>query len=248
MLRAREVRTRLQRISNEATFYFDSSVGYFFRLSAPYLTSFGGRWTPQTSRQTTRSANRAPCSICTTCSTKTLAGTSARPSTRRERTGTRLGSTWSVSLTRLCHLHFYFRLGLMISMLTFCCDSCPGVGGNHQQHSDRHRFGAQHALCGDGEALPIHPVVQRWIYGNDFAQFKDQVLQKCELILDICVSQYGKGELKFSSLTFTDSGMYQCIAENYWGIKYANAELRVIGRNTELRRIPRCSFESDGNS
>uniref|UniRef100_A0A673BVK0 Contactin 1b n=1 Tax=Sphaeramia orbicularis TaxID=375764 RepID=A0A673BVK0_9TELE len=39
---------------------------------------------------------------------------------------------------------------------------------------------------------------------------------------------YGKGELKFSSLTFEDSGMYQCIAENYWGIKYANAELRVI--------------------
>ncbi|KAF3859569.1 hypothetical protein F7725_021968 [Dissostichus mawsoni] len=39
---------------------------------------------------------------------------------------------------------------------------------------------------------------------------------------------YGKGELKFSSLTFDDSGMYQCLAENYWGIKYANAELRVI--------------------
>ncbi|MEQ2309240.1 Contactin-1 [Ameca splendens] len=39
---------------------------------------------------------------------------------------------------------------------------------------------------------------------------------------------YGKGELKFSSLTFDDSGMYQCIAENYWGIKYANAELRVV--------------------
>uniref|UniRef100_A0A3P8VQ00 Contactin 1b n=1 Tax=Cynoglossus semilaevis TaxID=244447 RepID=A0A3P8VQ00_CYNSE len=37
---------------------------------------------------------------------------------------------------------------------------------------------------------------------------------------------YGKGELKFSSLTQDDSGMYQCIAENYWGIKYANAELQ----------------------
>jgi len=49
--------------------------------------------------------------------------------------------------------------------------------------------------------------------------------------------QYGKGELKFSSLSFDDSGMYQCIAENYWGIKYANAELRVIGetsKNTAL--------------
>ncbi|KAJ8008778.1 hypothetical protein DPEC_G00081950 [Dallia pectoralis] len=39
---------------------------------------------------------------------------------------------------------------------------------------------------------------------------------------------YGKGELKFSSLTFDDSGMYQCIAENYWGVIYASAELRVI--------------------
>lgn len=47
----------------------------------------------------------------------------------------------------------------------------------------------------------------------------------------VLVLQYGKGELKFSSLTFEDSGMYQCIAENYWGIKYANAELRVIGES-----------------
>lgn len=47
----------------------------------------------------------------------------------------------------------------------------------------------------------------------------------------IACLQYGKGELKFSSLTFDDSGMYQCIAENFWGIKYANAELRVIGES-----------------
>lgn len=40
--------------------------------------------------------------------------------------------------------------------------------------------------------------------------------------------KYGKGELKFSSLTFEDSGMYQCIAENNWGTIYANAELRVV--------------------
>uniref|UniRef100_A0A8B9LAN3 Contactin 1b n=1 Tax=Astyanax mexicanus TaxID=7994 RepID=A0A8B9LAN3_ASTMX len=39
---------------------------------------------------------------------------------------------------------------------------------------------------------------------------------------------YGKGELKFSSLTFEDSGMYQCIAENTWGTIYASAELRVV--------------------
>lgn len=52
------------------------------------------------------------------------------------------------------------------------------------------------------------------------------------LLYILCVLlQYGKGELKFSSLTFDDSGMYQCVAENYWGIKYANAELRVIGES-----------------
>ncbi|XP_041933918.1 neuronal cell adhesion molecule a isoform X7 [Alosa sapidissima] len=38
---------------------------------------------------------------------------------------------------------------------------------------------------------------------------------------------YGKGELQFDSLTFTHSGMYQCVAENPWGTIYANAELRV---------------------
>lgn len=40
--------------------------------------------------------------------------------------------------------------------------------------------------------------------------------------------KYGKGQLKFSSLTFEDSGMYQCVAENNWGTIYANAELRVV--------------------
>lgn len=31
--------------------------------------------------------------------------------------------------------------------------------------------------------------------------------------------------------------MYQCVAENYWGIKYANAELRVIGKRTVLEKV-----------
>ncbi|XP_048866322.1 contactin 1b isoform X1 [Brienomyrus brachyistius] len=52
---------------------------------------------------------------------------------------------------------------------------------------------------------------------------------------------YGKGELKFSTLTFEDSGMYQCIAENRHGSIYANAELRVIAcppifENNPVRR------------
>ncbi|XP_010881894.1 contactin-1a isoform X2 [Esox lucius] len=40
--------------------------------------------------------------------------------------------------------------------------------------------------------------------------------------------QYEKHNLTFSGLTFEDSGMYQCIAENRHGVIYANAELRVI--------------------
>ncbi|XP_043084508.1 contactin-1a [Puntigrus tetrazona] len=35
-------------------------------------------------------------------------------------------------------------------------------------------------------------------------------------------------ELRFADLTFEDSGMYQCIAENRHGTIYANAELRVF--------------------
>ncbi|XP_057691677.1 contactin-1a [Corythoichthys intestinalis] len=35
-------------------------------------------------------------------------------------------------------------------------------------------------------------------------------------------------EMAFSSLTFEDSGMYQCIAENPHGVIFANAELRVF--------------------
>ncbi|XDV53632.1 hypothetical protein PO909_022082 [Leuciscus waleckii] len=35
-------------------------------------------------------------------------------------------------------------------------------------------------------------------------------------------------ELRFTDLTFEDSGMYQCIAENRHGVIYANAELRVF--------------------
>ncbi|XP_075905735.1 contactin-1a [Nelusetta ayraudi] len=35
-------------------------------------------------------------------------------------------------------------------------------------------------------------------------------------------------EMSFRSLTFDDSGMYQCIAENHHGLLYANAELRVF--------------------
>lgn len=59
------------------------------------------------------------------------------------------------------------------------------------------------------------------------------------IIVILLLFQYGKGELKFSSLTFEDSGMYQCIAENNWGTIYANAELRVV---CELHSTPLCKF------
>ncbi|XP_061085744.1 contactin 1b [Conger conger] len=49
---------------------------------------------------------------------------------------------------------------------------------------------------------------------------------------------YGKGNLRFSSLTFEDSGMYQCIAENRYGIIYANAELRVIACAPTFEKNP----------
>ncbi|KAM4573818.1 contactin-1a isoform 1-T3 [Odontesthes bonariensis] len=35
-------------------------------------------------------------------------------------------------------------------------------------------------------------------------------------------------EMSFRKLTFDDSGMYQCIAENHHGVIYANAEMRVF--------------------
>lgn len=43
--------------------------------------------------------------------------------------------------------------------------------------------------------------------------------------------QLDRKEMRFSSLTFEDSGMYQCIAENHHGVIYANAELRVFGES-----------------
>ncbi|KAM9854667.1 contactin-1a [Aulostomus maculatus] len=39
---------------------------------------------------------------------------------------------------------------------------------------------------------------------------------------------FDRKEMRFSSLTFENSGMYQCIAENRHGVIFANAELRVF--------------------
>ncbi|KAM9312647.1 contactin-1 [Gastrophryne carolinensis] len=39
---------------------------------------------------------------------------------------------------------------------------------------------------------------------------------------------YGKGELKIRGLTMAHAGMYQCIAENNYGVIQANAELKIL--------------------
>ncbi|XP_073476030.1 contactin-1 [Aquarana catesbeiana] len=39
---------------------------------------------------------------------------------------------------------------------------------------------------------------------------------------------YGKGELKIRGLTMFHAGMYQCIAENHYGVIQANAELKIL--------------------
>lgn len=44
-------------------------------------------------------------------------------------------------------------------------------------------------------------------------------------------AQFDRKEMRFRSLTFDDSGMYQCIAKNHHGVIYANAELRVFGES-----------------
>lgn len=37
------------------------------------------------------------------------------------------------------------------------------------------------------------------------------------------------GELTIHKVQQTDSGMYQCIAENKYGAIYSNAELKILG-------------------
>ncbi|XP_056429916.1 contactin-1 [Hyla sarda] len=39
---------------------------------------------------------------------------------------------------------------------------------------------------------------------------------------------YGKGELRIRGLTMQHAGMYQCIAENHYGVIQANAELKIL--------------------
>lgn len=43
------------------------------------------------------------------------------------------------------------------------------------------------------------------------------------------------GRLTIPKISLSDSGMYQCVAENEHGSVYASAELKVVGKQLRLR-------------
>lgn len=45
------------------------------------------------------------------------------------------------------------------------------------------------------------------------------------------------GRLTISRISLSDSGMYQCVAENEHGAVYASAELKVVGKQCILSCI-----------
>lgn len=99
----------------------------FFLLcaySALSLILFGEKWMPLTSRQIMRSVNQELCFTCTMYSMKTLEHTSVKPSTLKGRTGTRLGSMWSVS--ELCLSKLDCRL-LQTKEILLLTESLPAV-------------------------------------------------------------------------------------------------------------------------
>lgn len=52
--------------------------------------------------------------------------------------------------------------------------------------------------------------------------------------------QIENGALSIASLNLSDSGMYQCVAENKHGIIYAAAQLMVLGKIAFLPRLLSC--------
>lgn len=52
--------------------------------------------------------------------------------------------------------------------------------------------------------------------------------------------QIENGALSISSLNRSDSGMYQCVAENKHGIIYSSAQLMVLGKIASLLLLLSC--------
>lgn len=46
--------------------------------------------------------------------------------------------------------------------------------------------------------------------------------------------EIANGELNIHKVQQTDSGMYQCVAENKYGAIYSNAELKILGNYFSL--------------
>lgn len=55
--------------------------------------------------------------------------------------------------------------------------------------------------------------------------------------------QIENGALSIASLNLSDSGMYQCVAENKHGIIYAAAQLMVLGKIAFLPRLLSRAFD-----
>lgn len=53
--------------------------------------------------------------------------------------------------------------------------------------------------------------------------------------------QIENGALSIASLNLSDSGMYQCVAENKHGVIYAAAQLMVLGKIAFLPRLLSCA-------
>lgn len=85
-------------------------------------------------------------------------------------------------------------------------------------HVSHHHFNYGHLLCNRTQTL--------W--------------EKMLYFVLLCTPQVDRKEMRFSSLTFDDSGIYQCIAENRHGVIYASAELRVFGESNNYHNTHGC--------
>lgn len=91
-------------------FVLITNCSFFYHCAHSVLSHilYGGRWMPPTSLQIMRSANQAPCFICTMFSMRMLDHMNAKPSTPKERTGIKTGFMWSVSRVKSLQCFRFF--------------------------------------------------------------------------------------------------------------------------------------------